>query len=169
MMACFFTPVYFVLLPTEDAAIRQFPRLLRSELQRAICESHLWLSLWEKPPRSPFTRLQRATCCALLLQLILLANTLWYSIVVDKRYRYCVFSLVMCKQIHSYILTFVIVCVCVQPKGCGNILVIKWRDSGSRCRGLSSRLPTLSACIHTFQNEPQQGKRILVIPCWIDM
>lgn len=72
---------------SEDAALRQLPRLLRSELERAACESHLWLSLWERPPRSPFTRLQRATCCALLLQLILMANTLWYSIVVDKRVR----------------------------------------------------------------------------------
>ncbi|MED6256706.1 hypothetical protein ATANTOWER_005316 [Ataeniobius toweri] len=71
---------------TEEAVLHQLPRLLRSELQRALCESHLWLSLWERPPRSPFTRLQRATCSAVLLQLILLANTLWYSTVVDKRY-----------------------------------------------------------------------------------
>ncbi|MEQ2226566.1 hypothetical protein ILYODFUR_028672, partial [Ilyodon furcidens] len=71
---------------SEEAVLHQLPRLLRSELQRALCESHLWLSLWERPPRSPFTRLQRATCSAVLLQLILLANTLWYSTVVDKRY-----------------------------------------------------------------------------------
>ncbi|XP_072318379.1 polycystin-1 [Eucyclogobius newberryi] len=70
---------------SEDAGLRQMPRLLRSELERAVCESHLWLSLWERPPRSPFTRLQRATCCALLLQLILMANTLWYSVVIDRR------------------------------------------------------------------------------------
>ncbi|XP_047434663.1 polycystin-1 [Mugil cephalus] len=71
---------------SEEAVLRQLPRLLRCELQRALCESHLWLSLWDRPPRSPFTRLQRATCCAVLLQLFILANTLWYSIVVDKRY-----------------------------------------------------------------------------------
>uniref|UniRef100_A0A3Q3GM75 Polycystin 1, transient receptor potential channel interacting n=1 Tax=Kryptolebias marmoratus TaxID=37003 RepID=A0A3Q3GM75_KRYMA len=71
---------------TEEAVLRQLPRLLRCELQRSLCESHMWLSLWERPPRSPFTRLQRATCCAVLLQFFLLANTLWYSIVVDKRY-----------------------------------------------------------------------------------
>ncbi|XP_023267629.1 polycystin-1 [Seriola lalandi dorsalis] len=71
---------------SEEAVLRQLPRLARCELQRALCESHLWLSLYERPPRSPFTRLQRATCCTLLLQLFLLANTLWYSIVVDKRY-----------------------------------------------------------------------------------
>ncbi|XP_056892608.1 polycystin-1 isoform X3 [Takifugu flavidus] len=71
---------------SEEAMLLQLPRLLRYELQRALCESHLWLSLFQRPPRSPFTRLQRATCCALLLQLLLLANTLWYSIVVDVRY-----------------------------------------------------------------------------------
>uniref|UniRef100_A0A3B3DI43 PLAT domain-containing protein n=1 Tax=Oryzias melastigma TaxID=30732 RepID=A0A3B3DI43_ORYME len=66
---------------SEEAVLRQLPRLLRCELQRALCESHLWLSLWARPPRSPFTRLQRATCCALLLQLLLLANALWYGAV----------------------------------------------------------------------------------------
>ncbi|XP_029014936.1 polycystin-1 isoform X2 [Betta splendens] len=71
---------------SEEAALRRPPRLLRHELQRALCESHLWLSLWERPPRSPFTRLQRATCCAVLLQLFVTANTLWYSLVVDRRY-----------------------------------------------------------------------------------
>lgn len=72
----------------EEAVLRQLPRLLRCELQRALCESHLWLSLWARPPRSPFTRLQRATCCALLLQLLLLANALWYGAVLDLRFRY---------------------------------------------------------------------------------
>ncbi|XP_053712172.1 polycystin-1-like [Synchiropus splendidus] len=71
---------------SDEAVLHHFPRLVRWELQRALCESHLWLSLWEKPPRSPFTRLQRATCCAVLLEFIILANTLWYSIVVDTRY-----------------------------------------------------------------------------------
>lgn len=83
---CWLTrPLPFV--PSEEAMLLRPPRLLRYELQRALCESHLWLSLFQRPPRSPFTRLQRATCCALLLQLLLLANTLWYSIVVDVRYR----------------------------------------------------------------------------------
>lgn len=73
--------------PPEEAALLLPRRLLRYELQRALCETHLWLSLFQRPPRSPFTRLQRATCCTLLLQLLVLANTLWYSIVVDTRSR----------------------------------------------------------------------------------
>lgn len=81
----FFTPIPF--FPSEEAVLRQLPRRLQRELQRALCDGHLWLSLWERPPRSPFTRLQRATCCALVLQLFVLANALWYSIVVDGRPR----------------------------------------------------------------------------------
>ncbi|KAL1004887.1 hypothetical protein UPYG_G00051840 [Umbra pygmaea] len=72
---------------SEEAELRQFPRLLNWELQRALCDSHLWVSLWVRPVRSPFTRLQRATCCALLLQLCLLANSLWYSTVAHRNYR----------------------------------------------------------------------------------
>lgn len=77
---------HFLLSP-EEANLLLPARLLKYELQRALCESHLWLSLFHRPARSPFTRLQRATCCTLLLQLLVLANTLWYSIVVDVRSR----------------------------------------------------------------------------------
>uniref|UniRef100_A0AAY5EW68 Polycystic kidney disease 1a n=1 Tax=Electrophorus electricus TaxID=8005 RepID=A0AAY5EW68_ELEEL len=66
---------------SEEAELRHWPRLLSWELQRAVCESHVWLSLWQRPPRSPFSRLQRATCCSVLLHFILLANTVWYATV----------------------------------------------------------------------------------------
>ncbi|XP_053471229.1 polycystin-1 [Ictalurus furcatus] len=67
--------------PSEEVELRCWPRLLTWELQRAVCDSHMWLSLWERPLRSPFTRLQRATCCSTLLHLIMLANTVWYATV----------------------------------------------------------------------------------------
>uniref|UniRef100_A0A8C1Y5A5 Polycystic kidney disease 1a n=1 Tax=Cyprinus carpio TaxID=7962 RepID=A0A8C1Y5A5_CYPCA len=66
---------------SEEAELRDWPRLLSWELQRAVCESHVWLSLWERPSRSPFTRLQRLTCCTLLMHLCMLANTVWYGTV----------------------------------------------------------------------------------------
>uniref|UniRef100_A0A8C1XPT7 Polycystic kidney disease 1a n=1 Tax=Cyprinus carpio TaxID=7962 RepID=A0A8C1XPT7_CYPCA len=66
---------------SEEAELRERPRLLSWELQRAVCESHVWFSLWERPPRSPFTRLQRLTCCALLMQLCMLANAVWFGTV----------------------------------------------------------------------------------------
>ncbi|KAJ8246237.1 hypothetical protein GJAV_G00265340 [Gymnothorax javanicus] len=68
---------------SAEGDIRRLPRLLSWELQRSVSESHIWLSLWDRPPRSPFTRLQRATCCAVLLHLSLLANAVWYATVVD--------------------------------------------------------------------------------------
>uniref|UniRef100_A0A671PNE3 Polycystic kidney disease 1a n=1 Tax=Sinocyclocheilus anshuiensis TaxID=1608454 RepID=A0A671PNE3_9TELE len=66
---------------SEEAELRDWPRLLSWELQRAVCESHVWLSLWERPPRSPFTRLQRLTSCTLLMHLCMLANAVWYGTV----------------------------------------------------------------------------------------
>jgi len=35
-------------------------------------DAHLWLSLIERPPRSSFTRVQRATCCVTLLYMFML-------------------------------------------------------------------------------------------------
>ncbi|XP_021333081.1 polycystin-1 isoform X1 [Danio rerio] len=69
---------------SEELYLRDWPRLLRWELQRAVCESHVWLSLWERPSRSPFTRLQRLTCCSLLLHLQMLAAAVWYGTVSYK-------------------------------------------------------------------------------------
>uniref|UniRef100_A0AAY4DRE1 Polycystic kidney disease 1a n=1 Tax=Denticeps clupeoides TaxID=299321 RepID=A0AAY4DRE1_9TELE len=65
----------------SEAELLDWRRLLSWELQRALCDSHIWLSLWERPRRSPFSGLQRATCCASLLSLSLLANAVWYATV----------------------------------------------------------------------------------------
>lgn len=73
---------------SEEGDLRGWPRLLWWELQRALCESHVWVSLWERPRRSPFSGLQRATCGALLLSLVLLANAVWYTTVAHRHNRY---------------------------------------------------------------------------------
>ncbi|XP_006893940.1 PREDICTED: polycystin-1 [Elephantulus edwardii] len=70
-------------LAASDAALRRSRRLLVAELQRGFFDKHIWLSLWDRPPRSRFTRVQRATCCVLLLCLFLGANTMWYGVVGD--------------------------------------------------------------------------------------
>ncbi|XP_006874019.1 PREDICTED: polycystin-1 [Chrysochloris asiatica] len=70
-------------LAASDAALRRFRRLLVAELQRGFFDKHIWLSLWDRPPRSRFTRVQRATCCILLLSLFLGANAVWYGVVGD--------------------------------------------------------------------------------------
>ncbi|XP_028975896.2 polycystin-1 [Esox lucius] len=59
----------------------QFRRVLSSQLMFGILERHLWLSLWECPAHSQFTRSQRVTVCALLLHLFLAIGAMWYGAV----------------------------------------------------------------------------------------
>ncbi|XP_040829428.1 polycystin-1-like isoform X2 [Ochotona curzoniae] len=73
-------------LAASDTALWQFRRLLVAELQRGFFDKHIWLSVWDRRPRSRFTRVQRATCCVLLLCLFLGANAVWYGIVGDATY-----------------------------------------------------------------------------------
>lgn len=168
--ACLFTVLHDFLFPPEEAVLLQLPRLLRCELQRALCESHLWLSLLERPPRSPFTRLQRATCCAVLLQLFLLANTLWYSIVLDRRHRFgkvfffCHARQPVCLSTLQLQAMFFFK-FALQPAGSFECCFIKWRDGGGRHGDLSDRLPALPARLHAVQDEPQQGDTNLQNKC----
>ncbi|NWY45589.1 PKD1 protein, partial [Sylvia atricapilla] len=65
----------------SETELRSFWRIFVAELQRGFFEKHVWLSLWDRPPRSRFTRVQRATCCCLLIFLFLCANAVWYGVV----------------------------------------------------------------------------------------
>ena len=85
---CHWPPEASCALSAGDAAVRRFRRLLVAELQRGFFDKHLWLSLWDRPPRSRFTRVQRATCCVLLVCLFLGANAVWYGVVGDAAYRW---------------------------------------------------------------------------------
>uniref|UniRef100_A0A4W2DRA2 Polycystin 1, transient receptor potential channel interacting n=1 Tax=Bos indicus x Bos taurus TaxID=30522 RepID=A0A4W2DRA2_BOBOX len=71
-------------LAASDAVLWRFQRLLVAELQRGFFDKHVWLSMWDRPPRSRFTRVQRATCCVLLVGLFLGANAVWYGAVGDS-------------------------------------------------------------------------------------
>ncbi|PNI10702.1 NPIPA2 isoform 1 [Pan troglodytes] len=74
------------MLAASDAALLRFRRLLVAELQRGFFDKHIWLSIWDRLPRSCFTRIQRATCCVLLICLFLGANAVWYGAVGDSAY-----------------------------------------------------------------------------------
>ncbi|XP_039205638.1 polycystin-1 isoform X2 [Crotalus tigris] len=70
----------------SEADLRSFLRIFLGELQRGFFERHVWLSLWDRPPRSRFTRVQRASCCCLLIFLFLCANAVWYGVVADANF-----------------------------------------------------------------------------------
>ncbi|MCJ8738813.1 hypothetical protein PDJAM_G00040130 [Pangasius djambal] len=68
-----------VVLATCPPELRQFGRILRAQLLFGLQDHHLWLSLWERPAHSTFSRAQRVTCCALILHLYLAAGAVWYG------------------------------------------------------------------------------------------
>ncbi|XP_016095188.1 polycystin-1 [Sinocyclocheilus grahami] len=73
-----------VILASCPQELQQFKRILHSQLLFGLREHHLWISLWERPAHSHFSRAQRVTCCALLLHLYLAAGAVWYGAVGRK-------------------------------------------------------------------------------------
>ena len=58
--------------------MQKFSYSLRSQGSRGFSDGHVWLSVVTKPPRSQFSRVQRATCCLCILFSAMLANALFY-------------------------------------------------------------------------------------------
>ncbi|XP_061667089.1 polycystin-1 [Syngnathoides biaculeatus] len=69
------------ILASGPVELSQFQRILSSQLLFGMVDRHLWLSLWERPIHSVFTRAQRVTCCALMLHLYLALGALWFGAV----------------------------------------------------------------------------------------
>ena len=53
--------------------------LLKKNAQHNIKDSHVWLSIFNRPIQSSFTRLDRVTCCFVLLYLTMLLNIVYYT------------------------------------------------------------------------------------------
>ena len=57
-----------------------FNHLFHSTTQKNLADGHLWFSIFMRPARSRFTRLQRLSCCLTLLYLSMLTNAMFYQI-----------------------------------------------------------------------------------------
>lgn len=57
-----------------------FIYLFKKNTKQRLTDNHLWFSVFFKPVKSSFTRLQRVTCCFVLLCLTMLMNILYYDI-----------------------------------------------------------------------------------------
>ena len=53
--------------------------LLSKKAYRSLSDDHLWFSIFSRPPPSSFTRVQRCTCCFVLLFTAMLLNILYYG------------------------------------------------------------------------------------------
>ena len=67
-------------LPTAGELQKQeFSYLLSKQAYHSVSDGHLWFSIFSRPVSSTFTRVQRCTCCFVLLCVTMLLNILYYD------------------------------------------------------------------------------------------
>lgn len=64
---------------TSSKELKEFRRLFLTKAYNDLTDSHLWFSVVCRPPQSPFTRVQRVSCCLSLLLCTMMANAMWYQ------------------------------------------------------------------------------------------
>ena len=57
----------------------EFKYLLAKQTKSKLSDGHLWLSVFVRPIQSAFNRLDRLTCCFVLLSITMLMNILYYG------------------------------------------------------------------------------------------
>ena len=57
----------------------QFKYLLAKQAKQKMSDGHLWFSVFARPVQSSFSRLDRLTCCFVLLAITMLMNILYYG------------------------------------------------------------------------------------------
>ncbi len=68
-------------LPVAGAdEIASFNHLFYSTTQKNITDGHLWFSVFIRPPKSRFTRVQRLSCCLTLIYCTMLTNAMFYQV-----------------------------------------------------------------------------------------
>jgi polycystin 1L2 len=69
------------LLPVAgDEQKNELSYLLKKQTKNKLSDGHLWISVFARPVQSSFNRLDRLTCCFVLLYITMLANILYYDI-----------------------------------------------------------------------------------------
>jgi polycystin 1L2 len=62
----------------SDGEKVSFKHLFKQSIKRKLTDNHIWLSVFSRPTRSTFTRLQRLSCCMSLLFCTMIANAMFY-------------------------------------------------------------------------------------------
>ncbi|XP_060598141.1 polycystin-1-like isoform X3 [Ruditapes philippinarum] len=58
----------------------KFSYRLKTAMFNSLADKHLWLSLFNRPAQSRFTRVQRVTCCVTILFTFVVVNAMWYGL-----------------------------------------------------------------------------------------
>ena len=56
----------------------EFKNVLHSRVEKAVGDSHLWISLFTKPPHNQFTRCQRLSCCLSVIFCAMVTGAMFY-------------------------------------------------------------------------------------------
>ena len=67
------------LRPATERDMISFKKIFNTKIRQGICDNHLWFSVAYRPARSPFTRLQRLSCCLSLLFSFMVATAMFYG------------------------------------------------------------------------------------------
>jgi hypothetical protein len=67
------------LMVASESDKTKFSYLLSKETKKKLTDDHLWFSIFARPVQSSFTRLDRLTCCFVLLAISMLMNILYYG------------------------------------------------------------------------------------------
>jgi hypothetical protein len=62
-----------------------FSYILSKQAYHNVSESHLWFSIFSRPPSNKFTRVQRCTCCFVLFFLSMLLNIMYYDLSTEAK------------------------------------------------------------------------------------
>ena len=68
-----------ILTLTSHEEMKKFRHLFLTKTYKDLTDSHLWFSVVWRPPQSPFTRVQRVSCCFSLLLCTMMTNAMWYE------------------------------------------------------------------------------------------
>ena len=67
-----------------EAQKTEFSYLLSKEATKNMSDGHLWFSIFARPAQSSFTRLERVTCCFVLLFISMLMNIAYYGVAKES-------------------------------------------------------------------------------------
>ncbi|KAK3752814.1 hypothetical protein QZH41_016346, partial [Actinostola sp. cb2023] len=65
--------------PNTLEDLSEFNVLFNDKIRKEICDKHIWFSLILRPQWSPFTRLQRLSCCLSFLFTTMIASAMFYG------------------------------------------------------------------------------------------
>ncbi|KAK6480041.1 polycystic kidney disease protein 1-like 2 isoform X1 [Huso huso] len=149
--------------PAQKNEITSFSNIFHSKTTSGFKDQHIWISVLDPPHRSPFTRVQRVSCCMSLLLCTMAVNIMFWNLPVDPD------SPVVFKFTSALVFTSQEIMIGVESALLMfpiNILIItifrsiKPRDPNSK--ESKDSLPKKSPCPQTPHSLPVQDTKMLV-------